>query len=376
MVAFCGGILNAHKNFAIPAATPILLNVSLIASALFLRGFFEIPIKSLAIGVLIAGFAQLLFQIPSLIKLGLFPKFKINFKDSQVKKVMSLMLPTLFGSSIAQINLLFDTLIATFLPLAGSVTFLYYSDRLLEFPLGVFAIAISTVILPTLSRQFATNNADNFQETLKWGLNLGLFIALPAAAGLIVFSREVVITLFEYGSFGIEASELTALSLMAYMLALPAYVINKILLPAFYSRKNTKTPVKIGVISMLANMIFNILFVASLWFFEVKALHVGLALASALSGWLQTILLYRNLKKEHIIESGIIDWRIISKFIISTVLMTMSILFLLSFMGNWHDMYWYQRLLNMLLCVFTGFAIFIVLLHIMKVRIKKLLIVK
>jgi putative peptidoglycan lipid II flippase len=373
LVAFFGGILNAHKNFVIPAATPILLNISLITSALFLNDYFDIPIKSLAFGVLVAGFAQLLFQVPSLIRLGMFPRFTINFKDYEVKKVMKLMVPSLFGSSIAQINLLFDTLLATFLPIAGSVTFLYYSDRLLEFPLGVFAIAISTVILPTLSRQFATNNIKNFQDTLRWALNIGVFIAMPAAAGLIVLARQVVITLFEHGEFNLISSELTALSLMAYMLALPAYIINKILLPAFYSRKNTKTPVKIGVIALSANMLFNVFFVASLWYFDFKALHVGLALASALSGWLQTFLLFRSLKSENIIQTNFVDWNKVIKILIATFIMSLSLVLLLNYLGNWHVMLWYQRVFNMLLCVFIGFSIYLIALLILKLQIKQML---
>ena len=248
LVSLAGGILNTHKKFAIPAATPILLNVSLIASMFCLRDNFDIPVKSLAVGVLIAGVVQLIVQVPSLLKLGLLPNFKLGYKDSKVQKVMKLMVPTLFGSSIAQINLLIDTIIATHL-VTGSVAFLYYSERLLEFPLGVFAIAISTIILPTLSRQYAKNNQKDFIKTMRWALNLGFFIAIPAAVALAVMANEVVVTLFQYGEFTADNSSMTALSLIAYMLALPAFIVNKILLPAYYSRKDTKSPVKIGIIA-------------------------------------------------------------------------------------------------------------------------------
>ncbi len=373
LVAFAGGILNAHKKFALPAATPILLNVSLIASAYFLNDKFDIPIKSLAIGVLIAGFLQLIVQIPPLIRLGLLPKFKFGFKDSKVRKVMKLMVPTLFASSVAQINLILDTLIATMLPIVG-VSFLYYSNRLLEFPLGVFAIAISTVILPTLSRQFAKNKSDEFTKTLKWALNLGLFIAIPAAVGLIVLAQEVVVTLFQRGAFTIESSEMTAISLMAYMLALPAFIINKILLPAFYSRKDTKTPVRIGIIAMFSNMGFNFIFVALLWYLDFVALHVGLALASAVSGWMQTVMLYRGLFRLKIIPSGVIQWSVVFKIITSSSLMAVSIMLLLSQLGNWQDLTWVWRTINLMVAIALGVCVYLASLYLMKVNFRKLLV--
>lgn len=374
LVAFAGGILNSHQRFALPAATPILLNVSLISSAFFLRGYFEVPIKSLAIGVLVAGILQLFIQIPALIKLGMFPKFKLGFTDQKVKKVMRLMVPTLFGSSIAQVNLLLDTLIATMLPIAGSVAFLYFSDRLLEFPLGVFAIAISTVILPTLSRQYAEGDRQQFASTMQWALNLGFFIAIPAAAGLGVLANEVVVTLFQYGEFNERTSELTAMSLMAYMLALPAFVLNKILLPAFFSRKDAKTPVKIGVVAMILNMLFNLLLVAVLWYFEVVALHVGLALASALSGWVQTILLYSGLKQKHVISSGVIQWRVVISMICASVVMSIVVMYTSSMIGEWSAFAWYMRLIYLVLCIAIGLFVYLGVLFFMKINVRKLLV--
>jgi putative peptidoglycan lipid II flippase len=300
----------------------------------------------------------------------MFPKLKFGFNDPQVKKVMKLMVPTLFGSSIAQINLLLDTLIAVWLPIVGSVSFLYYSDRLLEFPLGVFAIAISTVILPTLSRQFAKNDSDKFVKTMRWALNLGFFIAIPAAVGMFMLAQEIVTTLFQYGNFTINSAYYTALSLMAYMLALPAFVLNKILLPAFYARKDTKTPVKIGVISMFSNMVFNFMIVAILWHFEFVALHVGLALASALSAWMQTFLLYRALLKQKILPIGAIQWSIPIKIFIASSLMALCLSLLLSTLGIWAELLWYRRAINLLMCISVGIFVYIITLMAMKVEIK------
>lgn len=372
LVAFAGGILNAHKKFAIPAATPILLNLSLIASAVFLRGTFDIPVKSLAIGVLVAGILQLLLQIPSLIKLQLLPKFIPDFKDRQVRNVMKLMVPTLFASSVAQINLLLDTLIATMLPIVG-VSFLYFSNRLLEFPLGVFAIAISTVILPALSRHFAKNDKQNFDTTMQWALNLGLFIAIPAATGLLVLSRETITTLFQYGEFNSLSTDYTALSLMAYMTALPAFVLNKILLPAFYSRKDTKTPVRIGLYSMFANMLLNIVFVLSLWYFEIQSLHVGLALASSVSGWLQTILLFRALKSNTIVEVSVLDWKLISRFCVSSLIMAAVILSFVQMFQDWQIYSWWLRFVYLFMSVVIGCVIYLLSLYMFRLDFKKVL---
>ena len=373
LVAFAGGILNSHKKFALPAATPILLNVSLILSVLFLRDNFDLPEKSLVIGVLLAGVLQLVVQIPALLKLGLFPKFKFGFQDEKVKKVMKLMVPTLFGSSVAQINMLLDTIIATWL-VAGSVSYLYYSERLLEFPLGVFAIAISTVILPTLSRQFAKTDKQAFVDTMRWALNLGFLIAIPAAVGLAVLSQQVIVTLFQYGKFTHDSTQMVTISLMAYMLALPAFIINKILLPAYYSRKDTKTPVKIGIIAMFSNMGFNLIFVSILWYLDFFALHVGLALASAVSGWMQTLMLYRGLRKAGVLPKGVIAWDVVIKITTASIIMALSLYLLINQLGNWSDLIWYGRLGRLLLCIASGALVFYVSLVVMKIRVKQMLV--
>lgn len=359
LVAFSGGILNSHQRFALPAATPILLNLSLIASALWLKNQFDPPVKALAFGVLIAGVIQLAVQLPALWRMGLLPRPRWGFTDPQVKKVMRLMGPTLFGSSIAQVNLLLDTVIATFLPLAGSVSFLYYSDRLLEFPLGVFGIAISTVILPALSLQHASGRADHFLHTIRWAVKLALLIALPAAVGLAVLARPVVISLFEYGRFDAFSSHMTALSLTAYMLGLPAFVLNKVLLPAFYSRKDTRTPVRIGVMSLLANMALNVALTTFLWWLGVVALHVALALASALSGWLQTAWLYRALRRTAAVSESLFPWPSLRRIVAASSLMAVVLLLATWTLSetlnwDWHTQVWYARLGTLLALMATG----------------------
>ncbi|MEZ5472557.1 MAG: murein biosynthesis integral membrane protein MurJ [Marinicella sp.] len=354
LVAFCSGILNSFGKFAVPAATPILLNLVLIFSMVYFRNHFNLEVKSFAVGVLIAGIVQLLFQIPSLINLGIIPKPVIKFHDPEVKKVMTLMLPTLFGSSVAQVNLLIDTMIATFLPLVGSVTFLYYSDRLLEFPLGLFGIAISTVILPKLSHTFALNNQIEYQQTMRWAMSLAMFVALPSAVGLLILAEPVILTLFGYGEFTAENARYTSYSLMVFMFGLPAFVANKVLLPAFYSRKDTKTPVKIALKAMLVNVVFNFLFVGVLYYFKVISLHAGLAMAGVGSAWLQCFWLYRKLKEHKVITQTLLDRKYLIKLMASVVVMGFVLVFLLFYFSSWIDLRWYHRFLKLILIISVG----------------------
>ena len=351
LVAFSAGILNSFGRFALSAATPILLNLSLIWALLFLRESFDMPIKALAYGVLIAGVLQLVVQIPALMRLGFLPKPVIKFHDPEVKKVMTLMLPTLLGSSVAQINMLVDTSIATMLPMEGSVVFLYLSDRLLEFPLGLFGIAISTVILPKLSLAFADLDHVDYQDTMKWAMSLAMFIALPCALGLFLLAKPVVITLFTYGEFTTQNALYVSYSLMVFMLGLPAFVANKVLLPAFYSRKDTKSPVKIALKAMLTNVVLNFVFVGVLYYLDVISLHVGLAMAGVGSAWLQCFWLYKKLRNDDVIQQPLLSWDYLFKIMAALLLMAATIFWLLSFMPEWHEIRGYQRFMNLFVII-------------------------
>jgi putative peptidoglycan lipid II flippase len=214
-----------------------------------------------------------------------------------VRRILKLMIPTLIGSSVAQINLMLDTVIATFL-VAGSVSWLYYSDRLLEFPLGVFGVALSTVILPNLSRKFASQNPQGFSATLDWALRLALIVTLPAALGLVVLASPILVTLFHYEAFQLNDVEMSALSLSAYALGLPAFIAVKVLAPGFYARQDTKTPVKIAITSMVSNMVLNLIFVVTLLVLEFRGPHTGLALASSVAAYINAGLLYRMLRRQ------------------------------------------------------------------------------
>jgi putative peptidoglycan lipid II flippase len=312
LTALAGGILNTLGRFALPALTPALLNLSLIVAAVVFSRFFDEPIRALAWGVLAAGVLQLGFLLPSLARHGVLPRPRPNLDHPGVRRILKLMVPTLFGSSVAQISLLLDVLIASLL-FTGSITWLYYADRMMEFPLGLFGVALSTVILPTLSGLHAGRNGGQFRRTLDWALLLGLMVGLPAAIGLAVLAEAVIIALFQYGAFDPGSARMSALALMAYCAGLPAFMAVKILAPGYFSRQDTATPVKIAVIALSVNMLLNIVYVLLLasWmaggdfsaglFATLAAypgLHVGLALASATSAWLNAGLLWRGLRKD------------------------------------------------------------------------------
>ncbi|MCW8901455.1 MAG: murein biosynthesis integral membrane protein MurJ, partial [Gammaproteobacteria bacterium] len=296
LTALSAGILNSYGRFAIPAFTPVLLNLSLIAAAIWLAPLMEVPIMALAWGVFIAGVAQLAFQIPFILKLGLLRWPRWGWRNSGVRRILKLMLPGIFGSSVMQINLLFDTLIASFL-VSGSVTWLYLSDRMVELPLGIFGIALATVILPNLSQKHAAGDPKAFSRMLDWALRWVLVIALPAAVALAVLAGPILSTLFLYGDFRPLDVEMASISLLVYSSGLIGFILVKVLAPGYFARQDTKTPVKVGLIAMVANMIMNVAFVVPMLKLGWTAPHAGLALATSISAFINAGLLYRGLKK-------------------------------------------------------------------------------
>ena len=307
LVAFAAGILNTYGRFAAASFAPVWLNVVLIGAAILVSPRLAEPELALAGGVLLAGIVQVLFLLPSLKRLGLLPRPQWGMRDKGVRRIMKLMLPGILGSSVAQINLLFDTLIASFL-VAGSVSWLYYSDRLVEFPLGVFAIALSTVILPSLSRSHANASAAEFSRTLDWGLRLVLLVAVPSAVGLFMLARPLLATLFNYGDFNAADVDMAGLSLMAYTVGLPAFMLIRVLAPAYFSRKDTRTPVRIAIIALFTNMALNLVFVVPLVMLEIPGPHAGLAMATSIAAWVNAGLLYRGLKKQQVYHAQT-GWR-------------------------------------------------------------------
>ncbi|WCE29195.1 murein biosynthesis integral membrane protein MurJ [Vibrio sp. SCSIO 43137] len=286
-VALSGSILNTLGKFAVSSFTPVFLNVMIIASALFISPNLQQPEVGLAIGVFLGGLVQFLFQIPFLIKEGALVKPQWGWRDPGVVKIRTLMIPALFGVSVSQINLLFDTFIASFLA-TGSISWLYYSDRLLEFPLGLFGIAIATVILPALSRKHVDSHNQGFRSTMDWGVRMVLLLGFPAMLGLMVLSKPMLMVLFMRGEFTPHDVNQASMSLIAYASGLLNFMLIKVLAPGYYSRQDTKTPVKYGIIAMVSNMVFNAIFA---YFYG----YVGLAMATALSAFVNMALLYRGL---------------------------------------------------------------------------------
>ncbi len=366
LTAFAGSILNSYGRFAVPAFTPVLLNLCLIASAIWLSPLLEHPVIAMAWGVLIAGMLQLFFQFPFLLQLGLMPRPRLDYRHEGVARIMRLMLPALFGVSVSQINLLLDTVLASFLQ-TGSVSWLYYSDRLSELPLGVFGVAIATVILPSLSRKHTSDSSEAFSKTLDWALRVVLIIGFPAAVALLLLAEPLLATLFYHGELTELDVAMSTLSLQAYASGLMAFMLIKVLAPGYFSRQDTKTPVKIGVIAMLVNMVFNLILIWPL-------AHTGLALATALSAWLNAYLLYRGLRKEGVywLQQG---WKtFLFQLLFSLLMMSGVLLVLLQYLPDWLLMSVVERIGYLALVVTSGSASYFIALYISGIRLRTFLV--
>lgn len=283
LTSFFSAILNTYGRFASPAFAPVLLNIALIFVTLCVCPYLETPVTGLAWGVLLGGGLQLFFQWPFIKQLNLMPRFKIDWKHPGAYRVMKLMFPALLGASVMQINLLVGTIFASFLPV-GSLSWLYYTDRLLEFPVGIFGVALATVILPHLSTHYATKSTKNFSNSIDWALRWTLLIGIPASIGLIMLAPAIITTLFQYGAFSEKDVWMTAQSLRTLSIGLIAFIFIKILVSAFYARQNTRFPVYIALTSIVMNIIFSSLLMGPL-------AHAGLTLATSLASILNVIIL-------------------------------------------------------------------------------------
>lgn len=372
LVALAAGILNTHERFAAAAATPVLLNLCLIATVwLWLPASQSAPV-ALGGGVLLAGFIQFGFQLPFLKRIDRLPRPKVRARTSDelqghqgVRQVFTLMVPAIFGVSIAQINLLVNTILASFL-ITGSVSWLYYSDRLMEFPLGVFGVALATVILPRLSRYIAEENQNGFEDTLDWALRLVFLIALPASVGLILLAEPLMVTLFHYGAFSQLDAAMSAHSLAAFALGLVGFVGVKVLAPGFYARKDTKTPVIVGAIAMLVNAGAA---VALVWHFA----HVGLALATSLAGIANATLLYRRLARaSHFVpKSGWLGF--LARIVGGCVLMAAVLYFGVPQASDWVTAGMLSRVAQLILWISVGSAVYFGTLYACGIRVHRLL---
>ena len=294
IVAFSGSILNSYQKFSLPALTPLFYNLSLIVAAVWFAPKLEVPIYAIAWDVFAAGIIQVLIQIPALARIGLLPKLQLNMQHPGVRKVVYLMIPGIIAGGVSQINMLIDTILASLLP-TGSPSWLYVSDRLMQLPLGIFAIAIGTVILPRLSSLFVTEDKVTFSNTLDWSIRLILLIGVPAVIGLIMLAEPIILTLFERGEFNSQDSLQASYSLIALAFGLVAFMLIKILTPSFFARQEPKKPMFVALASMILNALLA-------WYlgFSLGYGHIGLALASSISAFFTVITLLVLLKLEDV----------------------------------------------------------------------------
>jgi putative peptidoglycan lipid II flippase len=292
LTSLAGGILNTWSRFSVPAFTPSLLNIAFIVFVVFLAQYFYPPVEALAWAVVAGGVLQLCFQLPFLARIGMLPRFRLELKDPGVWRILKLMGPAVFGVSIGQISLLINTIFASFLE-TGSVSWLYYADRLMEFPTGLLGVALGTVLLPSLSKSYAEKTGEEYSRLLDWGLRLTFLLALPCALALAMLATPLIATLFHHGAFSEQDVMMTRQALMAYSVGLLGLILVKVLAPGFYARQNIRTPVKIAVFTLVVTQLLNLAFV---W--QLK--HAGLALAISLGACINAGLLFFHLRRHAI----------------------------------------------------------------------------
>lgn len=363
LTAMAGAILNTYGYFAVPAITPILLNASMILAALYLSPYCHHPVVGLAWGVLIAGFAQFLFQLPFLHKRSLLVKPMRSRGDPGVKRVMKLMIPALFGVSVAQLNLMVDSIFASFLHV-GSVSWLYYTDRLTDFPLGVFGVAIATVILPSLARVYANASREKFSHTIDWGLKSLLLIGVPAGIGLTFFSMPLITSCFAYGQFSTTDVLQTQKSLIALASGVPAFMMVKVLASGFYAQQDIKTPVKIGALAMLVNTLLCCVLVWPL-------AHAGLALSSALAGYVNCGLLLFLLIRRGIYLPGKGWFKFIMQLVFANALIAFYLYWMTGTVDDWKSLSPLWRLLELFTHTGTAVIIYVIGLTLVGVRVSQ-----
>lgn len=366
LTAFAAGILNSYDHFSSPAFSPVILNLCMIAAALGFTQYFQEPILALAWSVLISGILQFVFQLPFLKQLHLMPVPRLKKKqDEGVKKILSLMLPVLFSVSVGQISLLIGTLMASFLA-TGSIAWLYYADRLLEFPIGVFGVALATVVLPKLSGLAAKNAQEDYNKTLDWSLRWVFLVGVPSTLGLIFLSKQIFVTLFYRGQFGLNDVEMSAQALMAYSIGLLGFVLIKILASGFFARQDTKTPTKVAFISIVTNIILNFILIWSL-------AHVGLALATALAAILNAGLLYFYLLKQNAFQPLKGWWLFLGRITIASLLMIGLLIWFVPALEHWLEWKTTMRFLQLGIWVSVAIFVYFFILWISGLRFKALL---
>lgn len=348
LVSLAGGVLNTYSKFQVPAFTPVWLNLSFITAMLFVAPHVNYSIKVLAWAVFVGGVIQLAYQWPYLRQLGLLPRYELNLQDEGVRRILKLMLPAIFGVSVAQISIVINNVFASFLQ-TGSVSWLYYADRLMEFPTGVLGVALGTILLPSLAKSYVDKSDSDYSQLLDWGLRLTLILAAPAAVALAVLAKPLVVTLFYYGKFTAHDVLMTEQALIAYSLGLLGLILVKVLAPGFYARQNIKTPVKIAVFTLVMTQLMNLLFV-----FVLDLKHVGLALAIGLGACLNAALLYTSLHNSHAFTPRT-GWCVFFlKLAAALLVMAVALYYSMGAPQQWLQYTLIQKILHMLLLLVVG----------------------
>jgi putative peptidoglycan lipid II flippase len=368
LTGLAGAISNSYDRFAIPAVTPIFLNIFMIAAALLVADFFPNPAYALAWSIVAAGIFSLLFQLPFLRQIHLLPSPRIDWSHPGVKRILVLMAPALFGVSVSQLNLLLDSMIATMLS-DGAASWLFLSDRLVELPLGVFGVAIATVIMPGLSRLSATQSGEKFSHMLDWAIRFVVLIALPATLALIILAEPILFTLFYHGEMESSDILMSSHSLKAYALGLFAFMLIKVLVPGYFARQDMKSPVRIGIIAIIANIVMKPIVVIPLVMLWGLG-HVGLAFTTAMAAYVNAYLLYRGLRKSEVYNPAS-NWpKLWLRYGAANLAMVAVLLAFLFFWNLWSDWGVLERVLRLAVVCVVGFAVYLAALFAVGVRLR------
>lgn len=362
LASLAGAVLNTWNRFSVPAFTPTLLNVSMIVFALFATPYFNPPVMALAWAVIIGGLLQLLYQLPHLKKIGMLVLPRINLRDSGVWRVIKQMGPAILGVSVSQISLIINTIFASFL-VSGSVSWMYYADRLMELPSGVLGVALGTILLPSLAKSFANGRIDEYNKLLDWGLRLCFLLALPCAVALGLLAEPLTISLFQYGKFQAFDAWMTEQALIAYSLGLMGIIMVKILAPGFYSRQEIKTPVRIAIATLILTQLMNLAFIGPMK-------HAGLALSIGLAACINAGLLYWQLRKKGFFQPQKGWGKFLFKLIVAVFAMIAALLGMMSLMPSWEQGSMPWRLSRLLAVVVVGAVTYFVALVVQGFRIK------
>ncbi|WP_312803259.1 murein biosynthesis integral membrane protein MurJ [Atlantibacter hermannii] len=362
LASLAGAILNTWNRFSVPAFAPTLLNISMIGFALFAVPYFHPPVLALAWAVTVGGVLQLLYQLPHLKKIGMLVLPRFNFRDAGAMRVMKQMGPAIVGVSVSQISLIINTIFASFL-VSGSVSWMYYADRLMEFPSGVLGVALGTILLPSLSRSFASGNHQEYNRLMDWGLRLCFLLALPSAVALGILAEPLIAALFQYGKFNAFDAVMTQRALVAYSVGLTGLIVVKVLAPGFYSRQDIKTPVKIAIVTLIMTQVMNLAFIGPLK-------HAGLSLSIGLAACLNASLLYWQLRKQKIFQPEPGWARFLIRLIIAVLVMAGALIGMMMVMPAWDIGSMPYRILRLLAVVCVGVVAYFATLAVLGFRVK------